>query len=98
MNKQVLPLLIGLCIGGVAMAQTTTSQTTQTTASAATPADSITTTTTTTKTWGTVPPSGALSEDAIKGDIAQAGYKEVKGLEFKDGVWQAKARGGNKKW
>ncbi len=55
-----------------------------------------TTTTTTTTTFPK--PAGALSEDAIKGDVAQAGYKEVKGLEFKDGVWQAKARGGNDKW
>jgi Peptidase propeptide and YPEB domain len=43
-------------------------------------------------------PAGALSEDAIKADIASAGYKEVKGLKFKDGVWQAKARGGNDNW
>ncbi len=55
--------------------------------------------TTTTTTTATFPkPAGALSEDAIKGHVAQAGYKEVKGLEFKDGVWQAKARGGNDKW
>jgi hypothetical protein len=55
-----------------------------------------TTTTTTTRTFQK--PSGALDEDAIKGDIAQAGYKEVKGLEFTDGVWEAKARGGNDNW
>ncbi|MGH8212945.1 MAG: PepSY domain-containing protein [Rhodanobacteraceae bacterium] len=54
------------------------------------------TTTTTTTTFQK--PSGALDEDAIKGDIAQAGYKEVKGLEFKNGVWEAKARGGNDNW
>lgn len=55
-----------------------------------------TTTTTTTRTFQK--PSGALGEDAIKGDVAQAGYKEVKGLEFKNGVWEAKARGGNDNW
>ena len=43
-------------------------------------------------------PAGALDEAAIKSDIANAGYKKVKGLEFKNGVWQAKARGGNDKW
>lgn len=43
-------------------------------------------------------PAGALDESAIKAHIAGAGYQEVKGLEFKDGVWQAKARGGNDKW
>lgn len=55
-----------------------------------------TTTTTTTTRVGS--PTGALSESAIKADIANAGYQEVKGLKFKDGVWQAKARGGNDKW
>jgi hypothetical protein len=70
--------------GGAAWAQDTGTTTQQTT------------TTTTTTTFPK--PTGALSEDAIKGDIAQAGYKEVKGLEFKNGVWQAKARGGNDKW
>lgn len=43
-------------------------------------------------------PAGALDEATIKSDIANAGYQKVKGLEFKDGVWQAKARGGNDKW
>ncbi len=43
-------------------------------------------------------PAGALDEATIKSDIANAGYQQVKGLEFKDGVWQAKARGGNDKW
>ena len=55
-----------------------------------------TTTTTTVRTFQK--PGGALDEDAIKGDVAQAGYKEVKGLEFKNGVWVAKARGGNDNW
>lgn len=55
-------------------------------------------TTQATVTVNTGAPSTALSEEAIKSDIANAGYKEVKGLKFKDGVWQAKARGGNDKW
>ncbi len=75
-------------------AQTTTQQTTETTAPSA--ADDAQTTTTTTTTFSK--PAGALSEEAIKGDIAKAGYKEVKDLEFKNGVWQTKARGGDKKW
>lgn len=54
--------------------------------------------TTTTTTTRVSSPSGALSEPAIKADIGNAGYQEVKGLKFKDGVWQAKARGGNDKW
>ena len=63
------------------------------------PAQATQQTTTTTTTTATFPkPTGALSEDAIKGDIAQAGYKEVKSLEFKNGVWDAKARGGNDNW
>jgi hypothetical protein len=55
-------------------------------------------TTTTTTTTRVSSPTGALSESAIKADIANAGYQEVKGLKFEDGVWQAKARGGNDKW
>jgi hypothetical protein len=55
-------------------------------------------TTTTTTTTRVSSPAGALSESAIKADIANAGYQEVKGLKFEDGVWQAKARGGNDKW
>lgn len=55
-------------------------------------------TTRTTTTATTAMQSGALDEGAIKAHIADAGYKEVKGLKFKDGVWQAKARGGNDKW
>jgi hypothetical protein len=43
-------------------------------------------------------PSGALSEETIKTRIADAGYKEVKGLTFDDGVWRTKARGGNDTW
>ncbi|HEX7370977.1 MAG TPA: PepSY domain-containing protein [Rhodanobacteraceae bacterium] len=103
--KRVLPLLIGLSIGGVALAQTTpdatqtVKQTTtrQTTTQTAVPAMHDTTTTTTT-TMTFPKPENALGEDAIKNHIAEAGYKEVKGLEFKNGVWEAKARGGNDKW
>lgn len=40
----------------------------------------------------------ALSEADIKHRIAAAGYKEVKGLEFEDGVWHTEARGGNDHW
>ncbi|CAM0998617.1 Peptidase propeptide and ypeb domain-containing protein [Rhodanobacter sp. Root179] len=90
MIKRLLPLLIGLSVCGAAFAQEmpATSQSATTT----------TQTTTTVSTWTTQPPSGALSEDAIKTAVADAGYKEVKGLKFKDGVWHGKARGGNKQW
>lgn len=87
MLKRTLPLLIGLAVCGVAFGQ-------------ATPAvsSSTTITTTTTSTWKSTPPSDALSEDAIKTAIANAGFKEVKDLKFKDGVWRTKARGGNAQW
>jgi hypothetical protein len=65
-------------------------------ACAQTPPVQATQTTTTTTTVSTVP--GALTEEQIKTDIADAGYKEVSDLEFEDGVWQAKARGGNDNW
>lgn len=90
MIKRLLPLLIGLSVCGVALAQDMPA-----TAQSAT---STTQTTTTVSTWTTQPPAGALSEDAIKSAIANAGYKEVKDLEFKDGVWRTKARGGNSQW
>jgi hypothetical protein len=93
MIKRMLPLVIGLAVSSMASAQTmpaaaqsTTSATTQTTQ------------TTTVTTWSNQPPTGALTEEAIKSSIANAGYKEVKGLEFKDGVWRSEARGGDKKW
>lgn len=89
MIKHILPLLIGLSLGGGAIAQempaTATSSTTATQ-------------TVTTTTWTSNRPNGALSEHEIKAAIANAGYKEVKGLKFKDGVWRSKARGGNKDW
>lgn len=97
MSKRLLPLLIGLSIGGTAFAQTQPSPTSPPMPMAA-PSMTHTTTTTTTSTWSTQPPNGAMSENAIKTAIANAGYKEVKDLEFEDGVWRSKARGGNKKW
>ena len=89
MIKRTLPLLIGLSMCTVAAAQQmpATAQSTTTT--------QIVTTTTN---WGAQPPEGALTEDVIKTSIANAGYKEVKDLEFKDGVWRTKARGGNSQW
>jgi hypothetical protein len=90
MIKRLLPLMIGLSICGGALAQTMPA-----TAQSAT---THTTTTTSVSTWATPRPTGALSEEAIKTAIADAGYKEVKGLRFKDGVWRSKARGGNQQW
>lgn len=92
MIKRMLPLLIGLSVCGAVAAQT---------APATNPSTAGTTPTTTTlpvTTWTAELPSGALSEEAIKTAIANAGFKEVKGLKFKDGVWRSKARGGNEKW
>jgi hypothetical protein len=89
MIKRMLPLLIGLSVCSVAIAQDLPAAATSTT---------TTTQTTTTATWTAQPPTGALSEEAVKTAIANAGYKEVKGLKFKDGVWRSKARGGNKQW
>jgi hypothetical protein len=85
MQKHILSVAVAaslLCAGGVGFAQNAPIKSTQTT-----------TTTTTVAT-----PPGALSENAIKSAIATAGYKEVKDLEFEDGVWEAKARGGNDNW
>ena len=90
MIKHVLPLLIGLSFCSVALAQDLPA--------AAQSATTTTQTTTTVSTWTAQPPTGALSEEAIKTAIANAGYKEVKGLKFKDGVWRSKARGGKKQW
>ncbi len=90
MIKRMLPLLIGLSVCSVTLAQAVPAAAQATTRAIQT--------TTTVTTWTTRPPAGALSEDAIKSAIASAGYKEVKGLEFKGGVWRSKARGGNKTW
>lgn len=89
MIKRLLPLLIGLSVCGAAAAQM---------APATNQSAARTVQTTTTTTWAAHAPAGALSEEAIKTAIANAGYKEVKGLKFKDGVWRSKARGGNQKW
>ena len=89
MLKRLLPLLIAASVCGVAFAQdmpATESATTHTT------------TTTIRTSWAVQPPTGALSEDAVKTAIANAGYKQVKDLKFEDGVWRSKARGGNKQW
>jgi hypothetical protein len=90
MIKRMLPLLVGLSVCGAALAQDMPAT--------APPATHTNQTTTTITTWATQPPSGALSQDAIETAIANAGYKEVKGMKFKDGVWRSKARGGDKKW
>lgn len=90
MIKRLIPLLIGLSIGGVAFAQDMP----------AAPNANMATTQPTTKItrWRAQQPAGALNEAGIKTAIANAGYKEVKGLEFEKGVWRSKARGGNDKW
>lgn len=93
MIKRVLPLVIGLSMTAAAFAQDMPAAARSTTS-----ATQTTATTTTVTTWTSQPPTGALTEDAIKTSIANAGYKEVKGLAFKDGVWRSEARGGNKKW
>lgn len=87
MQKRMLPAALAaalLCMGGAALAQTAPTQ------------SSRTTTTTTTTSVGTS--GAALSESEIEASVANAGYKKVKGLKFKDGVWQARARGGNDRW
>jgi len=89
MIKRLLPLLIGLSVCAAVAAQVAPATSTST---------ARTVQTTTTTTWTTQAPAGALSEEAIKTAIANAGYKEVKGLKFEDGVWRSKARGGNHKW
>lgn len=90
MIRRILPLLIGLSLWSAAIAQDMPAT--------AQPATTTTQTTTTVSTWTAQPPAGALSEEAIKTAIANVGYKEVKDLEFKDGVWRSKARGGNEQW
>ncbi|TPG05886.1 peptidase M4 [Rhodanobacter glycinis] len=89
MIKRMLPLLIGLLVCGAAFAQDrpATAQSTTTRQ-----------TTTTMTRWAVQPPADGSTEEAVKTSIANAGYKEVKDLKFKDGVWRSKARGGNKQW
>lgn len=87
MQKRMLPAALAaalLCSSGAAFAQTAATQTARTT--------------TTTTTTSVSTSNGALSESQIEADITNAGYKKVKGLTFKDGVWQARARGGNDRW
>ena len=43
-------------------------------------------------------PENALTQQQVESSIAAAGFKQVKELKFKDGVWKADARGGDKKW
>lgn len=43
-------------------------------------------------------PEDALTQPQVESSIAAAGFKQVKELKFKEGVWQAEARGGDKKW
>lgn len=92
MIKRMLPLLIGLSVCGGTLAQNMPA--------AARLSTSTTTThhTTTVTTRSAQPSTGGSTEEAVKTAIANAGYKEVKGLKFKNGVWRSKARGGNKKW
>ena len=98
MIKRTLPLLIGLTVCGAAAAQMAPAPSTvQMTPATSQTAAGVQTTTTVT-TWTAQPPAGALSEEAIKTAIANAGFKVVKDLEFKDGVWRTEARGGNDKW
>ncbi len=46
----------------------------------------------------TVAPSTALTQAEVESRVAMAGFKEVKSLTFKNGIWQADARGGDKEW
>ena len=94
MIKRALPLLIGLSVCSFAFAQDMPATAAATTKVATT----TTKTTTTVSSWATQPPEGALDEAHIKTAIADAGFKQVKDLKFKDGVWKSKARGGNKQW
>lgn len=43
-------------------------------------------------------PESALTQAQVETQIANAGFKEVRGLAFKDGIWHADARGGEKDW
>ncbi len=78
MIQRMLPLLICLSTCGAIAAQVTPA--------ASRPVASSTQTRTTMTTRTAQPPAGVLSEEAIKTAIADAGHKEVKGLEFKHGA------------
>jgi len=56
------------------------------------------TTPTTQPTNTTVAPQTALTQQQVESRIAAAGFKQVKELKFKDGLWKADARGGDKQW
>ncbi len=43
-------------------------------------------------------PETALTQQQVEAKIADGGFKKVKDLKFKDGIWKADARGGDKKW
>lgn len=43
-------------------------------------------------------PETALTQAQVETQIANAGFKEVRGLTFDDGIWKADARGGDKDW
>ena len=94
MRRRILCISLAASLGAFAIGTACAQQPVD----AGTGTQRTTTTTTTTTTRRFSKPEGALSEDQIKAGVAEAGYKEVKGLEFKDGVWQAKARGGNRDW
>lgn len=43
-------------------------------------------------------PSIALTQTEVEARIASAGFNEVRLLSFKNGIWKADARGGDKEW
>lgn len=43
-------------------------------------------------------PGTALTQAEVEGRIASAGFDEFRLLTFKDGIWKADARGGDKEW
>lgn len=46
----------------------------------------------------TTEPAIALTQEEVEGRIAAAGFDEVRLLGFKNGIWEADARGGDKEW
>lgn len=84
MRKIISTFVAGVLVSTFAMAQTSTTPETMEPAVTSLPV--------------TQSNHDALSEADIKHRIAEAGYKEVKGLEFEDGVWHTEARGGNDHW
>ncbi|HMM68444.1 MAG TPA: PepSY domain-containing protein [Dokdonella sp.] len=43
-------------------------------------------------------PAMALTQAEVEGRIASAGFTEFRLLSFKNGIWKADARGGEKEW